>query len=516
MDTKLAGWCLAAATIFSPAWADTPVVAWRLADPAPVAKPDYVKAAATLANGDVVMTLIQSDTIVVDGQGSTLAGRGSDGGVIVYDQRTGAAKTRFSFGGDAMRVVPHGIAVDSDGAFVVIGYAGTNTAGSVDFGGGPVAFSAAEAPFVARYDAGGRHLWSHLLQGDGGSKPGGCGGANCDRAWDVALAPDGRIAVVGGFSGTLKLPQGELASRGDTDAFVLVLDRAGRQLAAWGIGGPGVDGGRQGAPASPGGLGEMAVAFNRGQLVVQGVFGRDTEFGGTGASQRLSPGNGARDVFIARYSAEGRLQGEVWAAGLPRDTPGAFAAPGALRADATGNLYFSGRLPTGGRAWNGCAATPQRGERILAVSFDADLRCRWVTVFDFDGGGVHRIQPDGRGNVYLAGWFSGAHAFPNQRLAARSTRSDVFVARLRADGGQPAWGSGLVSIDAMPAGNIPAALAIDGAGHVWVGGQFFTAVEAAQRGQASLVLRTVAGGPPTMRGSDGFVVRFEGETGLLR
>ncbi len=494
-------------------------LALRLSDPADAAKPDYVKAAATLANGDVVVALLHSDTISADALGATLTGTGIDSGIVVYDHLSGAARTRVSFGGAAQRVVPHGIEVDAGGGFVVIGYAGGPAAGaSVDLGAGPVAFRAAEVPFVARFSNAGVLQWGHVLLGSGGSSPGGCANANCDRAWDVALSADGRIVVVGHFSGTLALPQGTLVSRGDTDIFVLVLAADGTQQAAWAIGGPAAEGGRQGAAASPGGLGEMAVAVSAGQLLVQGTFGPDAEFGGTGPSLRRTPANGVRDVFIARYGLDGRLDSStaIWQAGAPADAASAFAAPGAMRTDAQGQLYFSLRQRLAGQTYSGCAALPTAAERMMTLSLDAGLRCRWTRVFDFSGGGVHRTLHDGRGSVFMAGWFGGTHVFPNQTLSARSTRSDVFLARLDATSGAPVWGAGLISVAPADAGNIAAGLAIDGQGHPWIGGQFFTAIEAAQPGQTSVVLRPAFSGAPAGDTGDAFLARFDFNDGRLR
>lgn len=186
-----------------------------------------------------------------------------------------------------------------------------------------------------------------------------------------------------------------------------------------------------------------------------------------------------------------------------------------MRDDDAGHLYL--RLPAGGPAWPGCAAIPMRGDRPVTASLDGALRCRWVTAFEFDGGGIHRTVPDGRGNRFVAGWFSGQLGFPGRRIAARSTRSDVFVARLDAEHGRIAWGAGLVAVDAVPAGNIPAALAIDGDGHPWVGGQYFGAIDVAQPGQPSRVLAPAAAVATAGEGgSDAFVVRLDGTDGRLR
>ena len=384
--------------------ADPPVL-HRLSDPADVAKADYVKAAATLANGDIVMALVHSDSIRIDDTDARLPGNGLDTGIIVYDHRSGRARERFSFGGAAPRVVPHGIEVTAEGDFIVIGYAGAGASGSsADLGGGAVTFTATEVPFVARYTREGRLVWGHVLQGRDGVRPQGCAGSNCDRAWDLAVdRGSGRVMVIGGFSGTLALPGGELRSRGDTDIFVLVLDAQGRQQAAWTIGGPGTEGGRKGAPVSPGGLGEMAVALGAGGVYVQGTFGPDAEFGGTGPSFRRSPANGVRDVFIARYGFDGRLDAAagIWTANAPTDAAAGFAAPGALRTDASGRLYFAMRQRLAGQTYAGCAPLGRSGDVQLILALDDSLRCVWTQTLGFSSGGVHRTVPDGRGSVYL-------------------------------------------------------------------------------------------------------------------
>lgn len=497
-------------------WASSEPLAYRLSDPADMAKPDYVKAAASLPNGDVVVALIQSDSIAVDKYGHTLSGKGSDTGVIVYDHVSGEAKTRFSFGGNAPRVVPHGIAVDKDGGFVVVGYAAGNGASRLDMGGGSTAFHAAEVPFVARFDKSGQWQWSHVFHGQDGVRPAPCPGSNCDRAWDVALSNDGQVVVIGGFSGRLTWPGGEWVSKGDTDIFVAVIGRNGTPLAGWSIGGPGTEAGRKGFAVSPGGLGEMGVAISNGTIAIQGTFGKNTEFGGLGASSVQSPSNGERDVFLARYDFNGKLKGEVWSAHMPSDTAGGFAAPGALRSDTSGHLYVSLRTPSGGTAWPGCNAPRHRGERTLVAAFDANLRCRWSTAFDFASGGIHRTLPDEKGHVFVAGWFTGRHRFTNQNLQSRSRRSDVFIAKLDAHTGEALWGSGLISTSVADVFNIPAGLAIDGSGQAWMGGQFFTPIEVAQNGQTSQVLKPSYTGAASNTSGDGFVVRFDTENGQLK
>lgn len=501
-------------------------VAYRLSDTTDAAKPDYVKAMATLPNGNVVATLIQSDTIVVDdsqhsttGAAQTLAGSGSDGGVVVYDKTTGSALTRFSFGGSAPRVVPHGIAADSAGNLIVIGYAAGTGSGSstVNFGAGDVSFTGGEVPFVAKFNAAGQLQWAHVLQGSAGMGPSNCSGTNCDRAWDIAINTADEVGVVGGFSGTLALPNGTtLTAVGGSDIFVLVLNGSGNQLAAWSIGGPGNEAGFPGTTASPGGLGEMALVAQGTQWVVQGTFANSTEFGGAGSSIIQSPANGARDAFVARYTQSGALQGAVWAAGAVADVTGGLSAPGAMRGDSAGNLYLSLRFNPGGNTLAGCAT--QAGEKLHTLSLNSALACRWIKRFDFTPGGIHRTVADGSGEVFVAGWFLSSHSFPNQTLTARSTRSDVFLARLDGGTGSVQWGSGIVATASVAAAHIPAGLALDGSGNPWIGGQLFAATEFAQTrlGDASKVLQPSYSGPIAGNSNDGFVARYSRERGTLR
>jgi hypothetical protein len=53
---------------------------------------------------------------------------------------------------------------------------------------------------------------------------------------------------------------------------------------------------------------------------------------------RLLEDSAARDVFVARNSAAGALQGPVWTAEAAADVTGGFEAPRALRTDTRGNV----------------------------------------------------------------------------------------------------------------------------------------------------------------------------------
>lgn len=225
-------------------------------------------------------------------------------------------------------------------------------------------------------------------------------------------------------------------------------------------------------------------------------------------------------------------------------SPSDFAAAGRLRPD---NYRFT--LEQRDSAWragqsrwsmnwltwdDGTAIADWAGLRPMSeleLEFEKAERGRAAAVSDEYAWGTTRIvairgfdgvdgsgSVDASGRVYVAGWFSGSHAFANQVLSARSTRSNIFLARLEWATGNVLWGAGLISTLADSASNIPAGLIVDGQGHPWIGGQFFADMEVAQTqlGQASAVLRTSFRGPLASSGNDGFVVRFDARDGSLQ
>jgi hypothetical protein len=67
--------------------------------------------------------------------------------------------------------------------------------------------------FVAKYTAGGSHLWSKRF-----------GGTGDDRSLGVAMDDfDGSVVVTGYFPGTVDFGSGPLTSAGDTAIFLLKL-----------------------------------------------------------------------------------------------------------------------------------------------------------------------------------------------------------------------------------------------------------------------------------------------------
>ena len=95
------------------------------------------------------------------------------------------------------------VAVDTSGNVVITGY----FLGTIDFGGGPITSSGGLNTFVAKYSAGGAHLWSQRFTGS-------------NQSWGVATDRDGNVCVTGYFQGSMTTDQGSLSAVGGLDGFL--------------------------------------------------------------------------------------------------------------------------------------------------------------------------------------------------------------------------------------------------------------------------------------------------------
>ncbi|HVY30683.1 MAG TPA: SBBP repeat-containing protein [Polyangiaceae bacterium] len=105
------------------------------------------------------------------------------------------------------------IAVEPVGTFTITG----TVTGNVDFGGGKLVGGGGRDAYLAQFDSDGEHRWS-AVYGDAGTQEGA----------GVSVRSDGRLAVVGSFSGAIDFGNGWLGSHGNRDAFVAELDHDGK------------------------------------------------------------------------------------------------------------------------------------------------------------------------------------------------------------------------------------------------------------------------------------------------
>jgi hypothetical protein len=107
------------------------------------------------------------------------------------------------------------VGVDGSGNVVLTG----TTAGTVDFGGGPMTSAGGTDVFIAKYNSSGGYLWARLY-----------GGANSQRPVGLAVDSGGNIAIAGTFVGTLNFGTGSMANSGEQDVFVAKLSADGSGL----------------------------------------------------------------------------------------------------------------------------------------------------------------------------------------------------------------------------------------------------------------------------------------------
>ncbi len=100
------------------------------------------------------------------------------------------------------------VTVDAAGAFYVVGYVN----GAVDLGGGLVAFSGSNDPFIANYASDGTHVWSRVFSAPVGT---------LQRATSIDVATDGTMWVGHNYDGTIDLGLGPVTTKGATDIAVM-------------------------------------------------------------------------------------------------------------------------------------------------------------------------------------------------------------------------------------------------------------------------------------------------------
>ena len=159
------------------------------------------------------------------------------------------------------------VAVDGAGNAILTG----PFFGTVDFGGGPLTSIGDSDMFVAKFDAGGIHLWSKQFGGD--SELGGSGAA--DGA--------GNVVLTGVLNGTADFGGGPLTSAGN-DVFVAQLDAGGNHVWSQIFG----DAANQ--------SGSSIATDGADNILITGLLNGTADFGG---DPLTSAGNG--DVFVAKF-----------------------------------------------------------------------------------------------------------------------------------------------------------------------------------------------------------------------
>jgi len=349
-----------------------------------------------------------------------------------------------------------GLALGDDGSVTVCGW---TTTGSFPTTGGaaqPAAAGGIEG-WVARFDPDGALAWSTFLGGSGDDFP---------RAVAVDAAGAAYVTGQAGFTRTPDFPTTPGAY--DTtfnsifftaDAFVVKLapDGTAFEYATY-LGGQFQD---QGLALAVAPDGEVLVAGETGSAdfpATPGAF--DEDFNGAGPSDA--------DVFVVRLGANGAaLPWATFYGGALDETPRALALDAAADVVVAG-LTVSDDLPTSPGAFDAlldgpedgfCAVLSGDGAALLAASY----------LGGSGGDALCAATLDGQGAIVVAGETDSAD-LPVTDGSVPAGGVDAFVARLDAALATLSFGSRLGGA----ADDLAHAVAADGFGALWLGGESFS------------------------------------------
>ena len=285
----------------------------------------------------------------------------------------------------------------------------------------------------------------------------------------AAVDANGQIVVTGQFFGTPTFGAGDLnetmlTSLGARDVLVAKYDADGAFLWAKSAGGTDdFDVGR-----------DVAVDAS-GQIMVIGEFQGTATFGAGDLNEIMLTSLGTRDMFVAKYDANGALLWAKRAGGTGTD----FTLGKSIAVDANGQSVVTGTFRTGTATFgldeaNETPLTNSGGDDVFVAKYDADGALLWAksaggAESDFCDG----IALDANGQIMVTGYFRGAATFGagdlNEIMLTSRGSRDMFVAKYNADGAllwaKSAGGTGFVDgrqIAVDPSGQIVTVGQIDG------------------------------------------------------
>jgi hypothetical protein len=278
--------------------------------------------------------------------------------------------------------------------------------------------------FVAKLDSDGNLVWNTFF-----------GGSDNEFASGIAVDAAGNLYLTGATYETWASPIRGFS--GIVDAFAAKIDSTGTLLWNTFLGSAADDSGN-------------AVAVDgSGNVYVSG-------YSSAAWGSPVAAHNGGYDAFVAKLDADGALAWNTFLGSSGSDQANAVAV------DALENVYVAGfSTATWGSPVRAFDGTVDSG---FAAKLDSTGALSWNT---FLGGGAATasgITVDATGNVYVTGfcqyssWGSPVRPF--------SGNQDGYAAKLDANG-TLTWNTFLGAVDATTASY---AVAVDGSGHVYLGG----------------------------------------------
>jgi hypothetical protein len=251
--------------------------------------------------------------------------------------------------------------------------------------------------FTAKYNAGGDLLWVRTGGGDWG-----------DYGHALTTDKEGNVYVTGEIEVTVTFPGSpiKLNSWGKNDIFAIKYNTNGELLWAQRAGGRESDKGE-------------GIAVTHDAVYVTGYFRDTSSFNNEGAMKMVSAGS--KDMFLAKYSLEGKLQWVRRGGGLYEDEGTGITV------DDEGYIYVSGFVVTEGD-FSGITVKTKGGYDAFLAKYDSNGNLIWVKTvggYRTDKGMAVKAGKDGR--IYLAGSFKEKVTVGSSTITSKGD-ADIFVA----------------------------------------------------------------------------------------
>jgi Fibronectin type III domain len=296
----------------------------------------------------------------------------------------------------------NGISALPDGSSIVTGY----FEGATTFDSTTLTGSAGIADvFTAKMNADGTWAWATKA-----------GGSGFDVGNGVSALPDGSSIVTGGFEGAATFDSTTLTDgAGIADVFVAKMNADGSWAWATNAGGSGSDSGQD------------ISALPDGSSIVTGYFEGAATFDST---TLISSSAGIWDVFVAKMNADGSWAWATNAGGAGYDLGNGVSALPDGSSIVTG--FFNGTATFGSTTLTSSSAGI---DDVFVAKVNANGTWAWAANVggrtNDSGNGVSAL-PDG--SSIVTGHFEGAAAFGSTTLTSGEGGTDVFTAKMNADG----------------------------------------------------------------------------------
>jgi hypothetical protein len=316
-------------------------------------------------------------------------------------------------GGEAISV-----STDAGGNVFITGKFGSPT---VTFGSTTLSNNGAFDIFIAKYDANGNVLWAQSA-----------GGVNNDDGISVSADANGNVFVTGYFqSHTITFGSTILTNVGPSlqgppggdfpDLFIVKYDANGNVLWAKSAGGTKDD------------YGWSLSADANGNVFITGSFESRTITFGSTILTNTDTSSGSNDVFVAKYDAGGNMLWAKSAGGMNNDDGLSISA------DINGNAFLTGSFQSSSITFDSKTLIRPSNSNypmfIVKYTANGNVICASTLAA---GGFNGSVNVDLFGNAFIVGFFDANPFIVGIDTLQLTGVQNVFVAKYRCDGKDPA------------------------------------------------------------------------------